>query len=286
MSSKVAWHDVAKIVAAVDYPANEKGSGNPDDVERLRSALVAYFADKEASLAVLGLDIYQYSRMPNEHQRLVPTLFKLLNDVSLDLCLTKEASLFQHDRSIPFVSTGDGGFQMFATPLHAVVYAAYFEVGLAAFNGYYLFPALRRLMGAISIRYAVTYDLLVEQDGNLYGAAIINNARILARDSLNRFLLDHRSVEWFQENMVTLESLLTLRAGDLKSLPALAGYDLEQVTFTYSGRAKDMPQECSRNCMRTNLLDARQQRSSRMLSAVLVACHPPGRSRSIRTASD
>ena len=200
-------------------------------VNALRAELAGYFTGKEVPRSVLGIDIYQYSRMPGECQRLVPTLFKLLYDTAWSLCCEKERFIFgSSEPPDAFVPTGDGGFKIFATPLQAIVFAVYFEVGLAAFNGYFLFPALRGMLGALSVRYALTHDLLIEQDNNFYGAAIINNARILARDALNRFLIDGYTVDWFQKNLLTLESLLTLTADDLRQISALNQADDKVVT--------------------------------------------------------
>jgi hypothetical protein len=223
---QTTWRAIGQVIAE---HAKIDGAGEQRDlaVAALRAATDRYFADKEVSRAVLGVDIYQYSRMPNECQRLVPTLFKILHDSAAALCATKETFLFHEaEFAKAFISTGDGGFQILETPLHAVVFAAVFEVNLVGFNGFHLFPALRELLGPISVRYALTYDTLFEQDANFFGPAIINNARILSRDALNRFLLDAHTLEWFQENLITVESLLSLTTDDLRLIPAFQHYDM------------------------------------------------------------
>lgn len=226
MMPAAKYDDVRNILAEHDADRSIGGLLTLDDTKSLRDTLAEYFSDRETSNCVLGFDIYRYSDMPREAQRVVPTLFRRIYDVASGICRNGERFIFQNTSfEGRFVSTGDGGFQVLETPLHAVLFACFFELALAAYNGFYVLPKLRQLVGSLSVRYAITLDALIEQDGNFFGPAIIRNARILARDTLNRCLLDHRSVEWLQANLVSVESLLTLTSEGLRRVPAFRAYD-------------------------------------------------------------
>lgn len=66
---------------------------------------------------------------------------------------------------------------------------------------------MRKIIGGISLRFAITYDKIYYFDNNYYGRAIINNARILSKDNLNRCLIDQGSHEWFLTNIDGVENL-------------------------------------------------------------------------------
>jgi hypothetical protein len=63
------------------------------------------------------------------------------------------------------------------------------------------------------------------RDSNYYGSAIINNARILEKDSLNRCLLDQRTYEWFLTNMDGIENLQTYTIYDIANIYEFTKYD-------------------------------------------------------------
>lgn len=156
---------------------------------------------------------------------MIPALFRILYELAAGFCQQREQFLFQRQRFLDrFVPTGDGGFQILATPLHAVLFAVQFQIAVTLFNSYFIFPKLRRWMGPVTLRYAITADKIFEQDNNYYGAAIITNARILSRDVLNRCLLDERCVNWFYENTINIESLMTVGVNHLQALPVFADY--------------------------------------------------------------
>lgn len=212
---KVQYRELLRLLEKQDPVFQRLGPDVVDDTP-LREALDEYFSDKEESKAVLGIDIYQYSKMPLECQRLIPTLFKFLRDISLGICHDEEFMFAAHPKNGLYISTGDGGFEIFDTPLHAIVFAIHFQSVLVTFNGFLLHPRLRSMLGQISVRYALTYNTLFRQNSNFFGPGIITNARILARDALNRFLVDANTVEWFQRYLYSLESLQTIRAADLR----------------------------------------------------------------------
>ena len=179
--------------------------------------------------SVLGIDIYRYGLYKHLEQTMIPTLFKILFDKAIRLCLENNQFVFQNytkekiEKS--FISTGDGGFLIFETPLHALFFAINFEVMVRAFNSYHHFPKLRKIIGSISLRYAITYDTIFHFENNFYGSAIINNARILEKDSLNRCLLDQRTYEWFLTNIDGIENLQTYTIHDIANIYEFTSYD-------------------------------------------------------------
>lgn len=76
--------------------------------------------------SVLGIDIYRYGMYKHMEQTLIPSLFKILFDKTIKLCLDNNQFVFQHytkeQIEDAFISTGDGGFVIFDTPLHALLF--------------------------------------------------------------------------------------------------------------------------------------------------------------------
>lgn len=177
---------------------------------------------------VLGIDIYQYSQYHSFEQTLVPFLFKLIYKEVCRICLEKAGFLFQKykDKNFrkQFIDTGDGGFQIFETPLHASVFAIHFELIVRYYNAYQFYPKLRELIGALELRYAMTHDHIFEFDGNHYGPCIINNNRILSKDELNRFLIDENTFNWFMMNMSGVENLQILSLEEIKKIKDFEDY--------------------------------------------------------------
>jgi hypothetical protein len=180
-------------------------------------------------VSVLGIDIYRYGLYKHLEQTMIPALFKILFDKAIRLCLENNQFVFQNytkekiEKS--FISTGDGGFLIFESPLHALFFAINFEMMVRSFNAYHLFPKLRNIIGGISLRYAITYDTIFHFENNSYGSAIINNARILDKDSLNRCLLDQRTYEWFLTNMDGVENLQTYTIYDIANIYEFTKYN-------------------------------------------------------------
>lgn len=223
---KATYHELRELFDRYDTAVTRDTQRLSTETDTFRAVVNEYFAAREAVQTVVGIDIYRYSHLDAERQRLIPTVFTLLYHVASRFCWEREAFLFR-DASFDenFISTGDGGYQVMPTPLQGLVFALYFELALSAFNAHAHYPRVRRLLGPISVRYALTYDTLCQQDANFYGTAIINNARILARDTLNRFLVDASSIEWFRAQIGTLESLTMLSVTDVVRLPAFADAD-------------------------------------------------------------
>lgn len=179
--------------------------------------------------SVLGIDIYRYGLYKTLEQTLIPTVFKILFSKAIKLCLENNSFVFQNytkekiEKS--FISTGDGGFVIFDTPLHSLFFAINFEMTVRSYNSYHLFPKLRDIIGSISLRYAITYDNIFNFDNNFYGSAIILNSRILERDSLNRCLVDQDTYNWFLFNIDGIENLQVLTINEIANIYEFTDYD-------------------------------------------------------------
>jgi hypothetical protein len=158
--------------------------------------------------AILGLDIYKYGDYEENKQNLIPFVFDLLFDEAIGLMKRTEQTLFNDiDIRKMFIQTGDGGYIIFDTPLHALIFNFIFYAQLHLFNTSHFYPKLSKYIGGIVIRSTITYDNLYCYEKNFYGKAIINNARILSKDRLNRFLMDKNTFDYFNMHINGLESL-------------------------------------------------------------------------------
>ena len=178
--------------------------------------------DRIRRKAVLGIDMYQYSSYGEFEQTLIPFLFKTMFDSTIRLCLENHRFIFQKydtgrfERN--FISTGDGGFFMFDNPLQALLFASNFAVVLRVYNAYHYYPRLRRIIGGINMRYAITYDKVYTFEKNYYGRGIINNARILIKDALNRCLIDEHVHSWFTTNLDGVENLQIVTINEIANI--------------------------------------------------------------------
>ncbi len=206
----------------------EKTNVVPDE-SAMRAELEESFGLETVSRkSVLGLDIYQYSSYGEFEQMLIPFLFKTMLNTTIDLCIDNHPFIFQnYTREIiekNFISTGDGGFLIFDTPLHSLLFACNYAVVLRIYNAFHFYPRLRKIIGGISTRYALTYDKIYHYNDNFYGRAIINNARILSRDSLNRCLIDEHVHRWFTVNIDGVENLQVLTIDDVSHIYEFCEY--------------------------------------------------------------
>jgi len=225
----------------------EKVNKIPDSRE-LYNNISAYIAPKSfKNRAVLGIDIYRYGMYKHLEQTLIPALFKIFFDKTINLCLNSNQYVFQKytkkgiEKS--FISTGDGGYLILETPLHAMFFAINFEVVVRSYNSFHLFPRLRKIIGSISLRYAITYDTLFHFNDNFYGSAIINNARILAKDNLNRCLMDESTFNWFLINIDGIENLQVYTIYDIANVYDFQNYDSK---FINEGENEIIPQKKTR----------------------------------------
>lgn len=227
---RLSYDQILEILRQYDTESIfEKVNVIPDS-EDLYDAIGNYIGLKSFSKkSVLGIDIYRYSLYKHMEQVLIPPLFRIMFEKAIRLCLENDQFVFQRytkeriEKS--YISTGDGGFVIFDTPLHALFFAINFEMVVRAYNSYHLFPKLRNIIGSISLRYAVTYDTIFHFENNYYGSAIINNARILERDSLNRCLIDQQTYDWFLLGIDGIENLQVYTIEQIANIYEFLDYD-------------------------------------------------------------
>ena len=191
----------------------------PDEKDLLGKLKEYIKYDDIGNKSVLGIDIFQYSSFGKYEQTLLPFVFKTMFETTIKQCLANHQFIFQKSsaESIEknFISTGDGGFLIFDTPLHALLFASNLAVTLRIYNSYHFYPRLRKIIGPINFRYAITYDKIYSFENNYFGRAIINNARILIKDNLNRCLIDENVHSWFMRNIDGLENLQIINMMDI-----------------------------------------------------------------------
>lgn len=179
--------------------------------------------------SVLGIDIFQYSHYEIKKQTLIPFLFKLIQDAVFKNCVESNGYLFQKSTSVKlqkeFIHTGDGGFQILDTPLHAVSLAINYELLIRYYNSYHFYPKLRKLIGPISFRYSISSGAIFQFNQNYFGPGIINCARMLSKDDLNRCLMDQSTHDWFMHTMMGVENLQFISMEDISTYPQFALYD-------------------------------------------------------------
>jgi len=192
---------------------------NKQDCSKLYDAIKSVTAE---SRSIVGIDIYKYSSFEFGKQSLIPFIFEMLYRETTRNCLDAEPWLFQYlsekKFSSSFISTGDGGFQELRSPLHALIFIIHFELNLRAYNSGLFYPKLMKEVGQLSLRYVITYGKVLVYGNNRFGPAIINNARILSRDKLNRLLIDGSTHDWFMTNMNGIETIPLLNLGDCQKM--------------------------------------------------------------------
>lgn len=208
--------------------------------EELKSSFHLDFIENKS---VLGIDIYKYSEYPGDVQVYVPVLFNSLYKETVSNCIKLEKYFFQSDFNTlkefkeNFISTGDGGFQIFDNPLQSIIFASYFQFNITRFNSGSLITNLNtnlfNIIGRIELRYSITFDKIYSYDKNFFGPAIINNARILAKDNLNRLLVDYPTVNWFYSNLNTIENLMILKLKNFVKIPFFKNYNEDNKTLLF-----------------------------------------------------
>ena len=232
---EIKFNEIMNIIQEFDNKEQIMPTANIpslEDITPLQEKLQSCI-DTTKMKFVLGIDIYKYSQFKILEQSLIPIIFKLLYDDTVENCLECETYLFQkynkNDFIQNFISTGDGGFQMFDTPMHGVIFIMYFALNLRNYNSYHFFPKLRKIIGEIDLRYCITQDILYSlrysDSKNYFGTSIINNARILGKDKLNRFLIDENVYLWFMININGIESLQYLDKNTINTIPDFAEYN-------------------------------------------------------------
>jgi hypothetical protein len=212
---------------------------NISDLEIIKKLPDRYLEDK----VVLGIDIYKYSDYSSVPQVYVPVLFENLYNMTVANVTEFEPFIFSRyagqliDFRKKFISTGDGGFQIFDNPVEAIVFSIYFQLNVKRFNSgaskIDLLKKLQKIIGSIELRYAVTTDKLYSYHSNYYGASIINNSRILAKDHLNRMLIDDNTSAWLINNINSVENLIDLDKTGFLSTNYFKFYNKDLKTFLF-----------------------------------------------------
>ena len=213
----------------------EKINATPDSTV-LQNALALYTKYKELTStqkSVLGIDIYRYSKYPTFEQILIPVIFQVLYEKAIEYSIGYNQFIFQNFNkgkiAENFISTGDGGFQILDTPMHSLLFAINFSIVLRQYNSFHFFPRLRKIIGELNLRYTLTFDEIYKYENNFFGNAIINNSRIIGKDSLNRCLLDHNTFEWFMVNLNGIENLQNYMLNDLLDIDEFSTYDKKHI---------------------------------------------------------
>ena len=203
-----------------------KKSENEETKDQVNKYLNEFMEKK----AVLGIDVYQYSQYEYVEQTLIPILLNEIFNETIHCCSELESFAFQNFDSETFmresIDTGDGGFFFFETPFHAVIFAIYFQSNIRRYisarsvNNWYL----RTIVDNMIVRYCLTFDDVFGFNGKLYGPAIINNARIISMDRLNRFLLDENTIDWFTIIMNGIENLQVINTRDFTNIHIFDNY--------------------------------------------------------------
>lgn len=193
---------------------------------------------------VLGLDIYRYSQYERKKQPFLPHLLEKIHEQTWQLITQNFEYMFQKYNSITnrsgelkaqdyYIDTGDGCFQIFESPLHAVIYILVFGTVLQLYNSDLFMPKLHSKIGNMFVRYALTYDNIYRYNRNkktnFFGAGIINNARILGKDKLNRVLIDDSTFKWFLTSIAGIENLMSISLKDLIKLSEFSSYDINKM---------------------------------------------------------
>lgn len=219
-----------------------------DSIEEIKKLPFEFLQKK----AVLGIDLYEYSKYPLVEQIYVPVIFNKLYESTANNASIQEKFLFGsygskiNDYKKNFISTGDGGFQIFDNPMQAVVFAIYFQSNVKRFiSGGSPDPFLKKLhkiVNKIELRYAITFDYVYSYNYNFFGPAIINNARILFRDNLNRLLVDDNTINWFTETINSIENLLDMDRETFLLTNFFKHYDVhaESLLFEQKGTFKSV----------------------------------------------
>lgn len=237
---KLHFDSILEILREYDLESTyEKVNIIPDHADLYEEISSYIDTDSFSNRAVLGIDIYRYGMFKHLEQTLIPALFKIFFDKAIRLCLESNQYVFQNynKKSIEkaFISTGDGGFLILETPLHSVLFAINFELVVRSYNAFHLFPKLRKIIGSIELRYAITRDTLFHFDDNYYGSAIINNSRILNKDNLNRCLLDESSYKWFLINCDGIENLQVYTIHDIANV-----YDFQEYEHKWIDKGENL----------------------------------------------
>ncbi len=209
-------------------------------VELVRALPERYLHQK----VILGIDIYRYSQYPLAEQTYIPVVFTELYKATVKDLIKGEPFIFQEyglkeiDFAKRFISAGDGGFQIFNNPVEALIFALYFQMNVKLFlSGTSMIEhskLLNKIIDSIDLRYSITSDLVYFYNSNYFGPGIINNARILSKDNLNRLLIDSNTIKWLTKNLNSVENLLVMNKKSFTTMEFFRRYDENQPSLLFS----------------------------------------------------
>ncbi len=222
---------IVEAISSMDQSTfSDLGNSNIDEEDLLSMLNQEINPDTFEDKTILGIDIYHYSQYKPLEQALIPILFRIIFEQVASLCILNSSYIFQKYKNTEtfdklFINTGDGGFLVFDSPIHAVAYTINFQMVVRYYNSSRFYPKLRKIIGPLGLRYAMTTDKIYRLDNNFYGSAIINNSRILEKDSLNRFLLDENTYQWLLQEINGIENLQLISINQLKKLSVFQDYE-------------------------------------------------------------
>lgn len=149
-AKQFSYKELLRILDRYDPEGTLSSPGYVPEGTELQDELTKAVDPKSfGNQAVLGIDVFRYSRMDALPQSIVPFVVRLLYWETIKHCREGCPFLFRNtsDEELRdhFIDTGDGGYQLLDTPLHALYFAVEFESTLRMFNSYTLRPQLRRL---------------------------------------------------------------------------------------------------------------------------------------------
>ncbi|TGK82682.1 hypothetical protein EHQ19_08465 [Leptospira montravelensis] len=210
------------IKKIIDSIAEQTAKESYEDQISKYKELISLFKTNTQTCAILGLDIYKYSKFEENKQNLIPYIFHNIYKDTVNDLLKLETIFFpgldKKDFNETLIETGDGGFQIFSSPLQALIFVLYFESNLRVYNSLPDKYSLEPFVGPITLRYCITYGETFKYNANYYGQALINNSRIISKDSLNRLLIDDKTHKWFMEKVGGVESLQILNLDDISQI--------------------------------------------------------------------
>lgn len=215
-----------------------------DDLSEIEKKMVDLFKNSVDKKAVLGMDIVGYSKYNLEKQILIPYIFHELYNQTCSHVLNAEPFFFKNlekneDFKNNFIDSGDGGFQFFDNPLQALIFTIYFQLNLKKFNTYKINYKLRHFVNKVNLRFTITFDDFYKIENNFYGTSIINCARILSKDSLDRFLIDENTYDWFDYHLNGIENLMNLDISDLSKIEIFKDYNKNSETTIIADRKQN-----------------------------------------------
>jgi hypothetical protein len=98
----------------------------------------------------------------------------------------------------------------------------------------------REITGELHLRYAITVGDCFCYRNNFYGGSIVNASRTLAKDQLNRILIDNNVHEWFSRYFMGIANLPNITDSDLKKCSVFADYKDQYSSYNIFSDKSDL----------------------------------------------